>query len=314
MDINVSIIIVSYNCSELLRKCMLSVYKQTTGLNFEIIVIDNSSIDNTLEMLSTHFPSVIVIANKQNYGFACANNHGIKITKGKYILLLNPDTVLSENAILKTITFMESKTHAGIVGCRLNNEDGSWQASVNAFPSVLGTLFDSFFLNYLFFKTYLFTKKGWTKIDIVNPSKVDWVMGAFFLIKREVIQNLGGMDEQYFMYSEEMDYCYRASKKGFETWYYPLTSITHNWGGISNVSKRTVTWVLISRKLFLSKHYNKVKSMLIQIITYAGLAIRVVCYSMVGIIFLKRTYFNKAIIFFTALMKMLLGASCYEAI
>ncbi len=310
--ITLSIIIVNYNSRELLKGCLKSIYDTVEEIDFETIVVDNASTDDSQAMIKYLFPKVIIIENSENRGFAVANNQGIRNAKGKYILLLNPDTRFFENSIKKTIDFAERKSSAGIVGCQLLNADGSWQSSVFGFPSLFGAVMDALFLNKFFPRQSYITNRKIIKIPLIEPQKVDWVMGAYFLIKRNVIKVLGGLDERYFMYSEEMDYCYFAKNNDFETWYYPLTSLYHYWEGMSNPSIRSVLWVLISRKLFLLKHYNKNYRVLIEAATYVGLFNRVFVYTMLGIIFMRKKYLNNAWIIFSVFVKMISGAKSYD--
>lgn len=297
----VSIIIVSYNCRELMSRCLKSVYEYTDNLKYEVIVVDNNSTDDTRAMLEKDFPQVVRVYNEKNCGFACANNQGLRIAQGAHLLLLNPDTILKENSISKTLEFAQSRLKIGIVGCRLLNVDGSCQSSANGFPSWLGSLLESFFLARFIPQPYMISNHSVQRLSLERASRVDWVMGAYFLIKRELVDSIGMLDERYFMYSEEMDYCFRATKAGYEVWYFPMTSVVHVWGGMNALSRNSVAWVTISRNIFLRSHYSTWHRRSIQYITVAGLSIRVVGYVLLGIILVRKQFLTKALNFFYAL-------------
>lgn len=234
-----SIIIVNWNTEDLLRSCLESIYNETKNITYEIFVIDNASSDSSLEFITNQFPQVKLIRNNINSGYAKACNQGIKISKGKYILLLNPDTVILNNALEKLISFADKTPSAGIFGPKLINKDGSLQLSCRIFPKV-------------FFKSYM--------LKIENAiANVDWLVGACLLIRREVINDVGYIDEDFFMYGEDMDFCYRAKKRGWNCLFYPLSEVLHV-GNVSGDKKWGITripkaWYGSTLK-FHKKHHN----------------------------------------------------------
>ena len=226
---DVSIIIVSWNTRDLLQKCLQSIYKHTRGISFEIFVIDNGSHDGAVEMIRLEFPGLTCIANVVNRGFAGANNQGIKRAGGRYVLLLNPDTELTNDALSLMTKWMDEKRECGIAGCHLLNTDLSHQNSVRRFPQLLDQTIILLKLHHLFPK--LLSSYLESDFDYRKESKVDQVMGAFFMIRRSVIENLGELDERNFWnWFEEVDFCLRARDRGYEIWYAPLANVIHHYG------------------------------------------------------------------------------------
>ncbi len=226
-----SIIIVSYNTKDLTLDCINSVFKFAPKIKFEVVVVDNGSSDGTVESLPK---SVKVIKNNANLGFSRANNQGIKISKGKYILLLNSDTKVTKGAIEKLISFAENADGAGVVGSQLLNADGSIQPSVFYLPT-LGRTIAEFWLKG---KKYLekYAPQG------SEPAEVEAVVGAAFLITPKAQKRVGQLNEAYFMYFEDLDYCREVRRKGLKVYYLPSSKIYHYHGasgkGIADASNQ----------------------------------------------------------------------------
>jgi len=223
-----SIIIVSYNTTQELEACLRSVFESVGKFNFEVIVVDNKSLDNSVSMTIKNFPEVILIENKENYGFAKAVNQGLKIAKGNYFLLLNPDTKVVNNAIEKLVDFAKKQQNLGAVGSKLLNPDGSPQASCYNLPSVKNAVLE-----------YWFGKKGSYEKYLPNlqePVKVEAVVGAVMLIPRSSIEKIGFFDEKYFMYFEDLDWCRRAKSKGLKIFWYPHVNFIHEHGSSAKKS------------------------------------------------------------------------------
>ncbi len=280
------------NGKNLLRACLSSVLKETINTDFEVIVVDNASTDGTLEMLKNEFSRVNVISNTENMGFAAANNIGIRQANGRYILLLNPDTEILNGAIQETVAFMDKHPQAGIVGCKLIFPSGQIQTSLRSFPTIRNLLIETFFLEKIFPKT--FGKHFYLDFDHNSDKQVDWVSGAYFLIRREVIEKIGLLDEQFYMYSEEMDYCYRAKQAGYEIWFTNRGNVIHHWGGMSAINKRVAVWIQRSQLLFYQKYYNGLKKCSFIFIKYVNLIIRSICYFFCGIILSNKGLINKS--------------------
>jgi GT2 family glycosyltransferase len=227
---DVSIIIVSWRIRELLKNCLTSIYRETSNITFEVFVVDNASHDDTVAMVNHDFPEVHLIANQENIGFARACNQAIKQSTGNYILLLNPDTEISDNAIAKTFSFMQQKSDAGIAGCKILNSDGSLQPSVRRFPDLLSHIFillklHNFFPNFYPIRRYYM--RDWPH----NATQaVDQVMGAFFMIRRRVLKTIGLLDRNFYIWYEEVDLCKRALQAGWITYFFSSTSIRHQKG------------------------------------------------------------------------------------
>lgn len=254
---DVSIIIVNWNTRDVLHDCVASIYTQAKGIEFEVLVIDNASNDGSVEMVKKKFPQVILIENTENRGFAAANNQGIAIAEGRYVLLLNSDTVILNNAISKTVSFAESHPEAASLGCRVLNPDRSLQPTCFMFPSILNMLLATTFLYKLFPKSKFFGRERMTWWHRDNVKEVDVVTGCFVLVRREAIEQIGLMDEQFFMYAEETDWCYRFKQAGWKILFTPGTEIIHL-GGQSSKGIRVdmLIRLRISILQFMKKHYS----------------------------------------------------------
>jgi GT2 family glycosyltransferase len=230
-----SVIVVSYNTKNLLKQCLASVFKYTKGINFEVLVIDNASEDDSAAMIKKDFLQARLIENKKNLGFAAANNQGIKQAKGKYVLLLNSDTILKENSLRKMIDWMEKNKKVGVASCQLVYQDGSIQRTGGYFPNLLRIFSWMFFFDDLPLIKELIKpfhphepRTGWLSSQYFQKQHFqDWVTGAFFLVRKRVIDQIGLLDEKFFMYVEEVEFCYRAKKAGWQVIYLPITKIVH---------------------------------------------------------------------------------------
>jgi GT2 family glycosyltransferase len=223
-----SVLILTFNDQEILNKCLVSLYKNNYSIDFETIVINNGS-----SILSgdfkNRFPDIRWIENNKNLGFARAINQGIKAARARYILVLNSDTILLPESFLPLIKFMDEHKQTGAAGGKILNPEGIVQPSCRRFPNYLTGLFNrtSWFTRLLpnnpFSKRYLLNH--W---DHENIRRVDWVCGAYILFRKEALIHVGYLDENYFMYCEEADWCYRAKKKGWKTYYVPQARLIHS--------------------------------------------------------------------------------------
>lgn len=232
MSLDVSIVIVSWNTREILRDCLRSIDEQAKDISYEVIVIDNASSDGSAQMVKQKFPQVTLIENADNRGFAAANNQGLQIAHGKYILLLNPDTVILEQAIDKTFKFAEENPDAAVIGIRNDDKDGQMTPNCFMFASVQNLIISLIGLHKLFPKNRFFGRERLTWWNYQSVKEVDVVAGCFMLVRHEAINQIGGLDERYFMYGEEMDWCWRFKKAGLKILYYPDARIIH-YGGLS---------------------------------------------------------------------------------
>jgi GT2 family glycosyltransferase len=218
---DLTIIIVSWNTAGLLTQCLRSIYETSSLFTFEVIVVDNGSTDDSVALVEKQFPQVKLVKNTRNRGFASANNQGLEIGCGRYFMLLNSDTVVLPKAIDTLIQMADQNPNVGIIGPKLLNMDGSLQKSWASFPSFLSELIGQNF------------GKRTPVTGIPNTFEVDWIMGACMLLPLAVLQDVGKMDEDYFFYSEETDWCFRIKKQGWKIWYTTNAQIYHLGGGSS---------------------------------------------------------------------------------
>lgn len=227
---DLSIIIINWNSVDYLNRCLETIYANTKGINFEVIVVDNASFDGSGEFLATHYPKVKFMQNQKNTGFANANNLGFKHSIGDNILFLNPDTEIAGPAIAQLLHYLKSAINVGAIGCKLLNTDGSIQTTcIKAFPTILYYLLDSDFLLLRFpgWKVWgvrpLFFYRG-------TPEPVEVVTGACLMVKRTVFESVGMFSSEYFMYGEDVDLCYKLHKFGRTNYYNGGVSIIHHGG------------------------------------------------------------------------------------
>ena len=240
---NLSVLIVNYNSAEYLRKCLLSLPKYLSGLSYECCVIDNASEDFSDEKMASEFSDVHFISNSKNRGFAKAMNQGLRQTTAPWVLWLNPDTELRDAHWQECLQYFQQHPEVGILGSKIINPDGSLQLSCRSFPSYGAALFNRYsFLTQLFPKNPFSQKYLHTDWDHATIRKVDWVSGSVLLHRREVWEDLKGLDETFFMYCEDVDFCLRAKQKGWATVYYPGTVVMHHIGKSSRHLLRKTIW------------------------------------------------------------------------
>lgn len=234
---DLSVIIVNWNSGRFLEQCISSIYEQAPKLKFEILVVDNASSDQSLVCLK-EFPDVRLIRNKNNFGFAKANNQAIKRAKGQYILLLNLDTVVLKDSLERMVRFLDNNKSVGVLGCKLLNPDGSVQPSCHAFLTLSHVFFEVSQLNGLFPKNRFFIKtlgflnsffpKLFVNYSVPGkPLEVESVMGSCYMIRRKALEKTGLLDENFFLYHEEMELSFRMRQNGYKVMFYPYASIVH---------------------------------------------------------------------------------------
>lgn len=256
MDITISI--VNWNTIEELDACLKSVLAQT-GADVEVIVVDNASSDGSVDFVSSRFPQIKLIANDKNVGFSRAQNQSIKQSHGRYVMLLNPDSVIPETDVLaKLIAFADANPKVGIVGPKIENPDGSLQYSARRFPTIGAGLFrrtplGKLFPNNKFVKSYIIS--DWAHDEVRD---VDWVSGAALMIRRETIEDIGTLDPDFYMYCEDVDWAYRAGKSGWRVCYYPMSRVIHQIGAASDKAAiRMIYHFHRSMFRFFRKHYAR---------------------------------------------------------
>ena len=249
---DVSIVIVSYNVREYIISCIESIYKHSkSGINFEIIVIDNDSKDNSVDELKKAFPQINLIQNNYNTGYTIAANQGSKLSKGEYIFFLNPDTLFIEDSLSKLISVSEKQVNLGIIGPKLITSDGFTQQSFWKKPSVFNTILSITHLDYFnFYKNYYNTNLN----EII---KVDSLSGVAFFVKKQIFEEFGGFNEQLF-WMEDIDFSIRLNSNGYFNYYYPLTEIVHYKGKSSETNyKLAISNQLISKIKFFKMHHSR---------------------------------------------------------
>ena len=252
---NLSIIIVSWNVCELLRACLRAIADRGSNLALEVIVVDSGSNDGSPEMVRQAFPTVNLIARPDNVGFPKGNNLGLAQANGRYLLLLNPDAEVQENALATMVAYMENHPHIGALGPQLLNPDGTVQSSRRRFPSLMTAFFESTWLQNIAPPKLL---RDYYLLDVADgeTAVVDWVTGACLLTRREVYEQLGGLDEGYFMYSEELDWCRRIKDAGWEIIYLPTAQVMHHEGKSSEqaVTYRHINFQRAKLRYFYKYH------------------------------------------------------------
>ena len=231
---DVSVVMVSYNTRELLAQSLASLFAQTPSLNLQVTVIDNASSDGSAEMVRESFPRVKLVANFENLGITKANNQGLKVSNGRYILLLNPDTIILDRAIERMRAFLGSHPEIGACGCKLLNPDGSYQRSDFPPPSLISAfyLYSSLFARFPALGQRLLPEAVNLRPDKTRP--VQLCATTCFLISRACLNDVGYLDERFFLYSEDYDLCLRIWQKGWKVYYLPEASITHYEGASMN--------------------------------------------------------------------------------
>ena len=271
-----SIIIVSYNVRDFLWQALNSLQKATYELNCEIIVVDNDSYDGSVDLVKKHFPNIRLIENKENIGFARANNQAIRIAKGQYICLLNPDTLVQENTFSVIIDFFKDRPDVGMVGCKVLNPDGTLQlACRRSFPTPWVAFTRISGLSRIFPKSRVFGRYNLTYLDPDQIAEVEAVSGSFMVLRRDAIDNVGLLDETFFMYGEDLDWCYRIREAGLKIYYLPTTQIIHFKGESSRRSEfDQLKQFYKAMRLFVRKHFGKGRAIVPSFFLQAAIWVR----------------------------------------
>lgn len=226
---DLSIVIVTYNALTLLETCINSIYRSTQRVKFEIIFVDNGSVDRTKEWVLARLPECTLIENRHNVGFAKANNQAMRIAKGRYCLLLGADTEILPGVFDRMVDFMDSHQEVGIAGCKLLNPDFTDQGTARSFPTAISALFGRRTMLTRLFPSCRFVKRYLTGLFVTTgePFEVDWVSGTGLTIRREAIEDIGLLDEGFFMYWEDADWCHRAKERGWKVYCVPQAQVLH---------------------------------------------------------------------------------------
>ena len=260
-----TVVIVSFNTCEVLRECLESVIRNATNLNIEILVVDNHSWDGSPEMVEREFPQVRLIRSTINLGFGAANNVALEQAQGRYYVLLNSDAFLEPGALELAILHMDETPDCGLGGGRLIGRDGSWQPSSRSFHSLLGDAVVMTGLAAKFPRSRFFGQADRTWADVSEPAAVDWVPGAFSIIRPEVLTKAGVFDPAFFLYYEEVDLCRRIKQKGYTIWYWSDIVVVHiggessrqlREGQLSSKAAQVALWRMRSTLLYYRKHHG----------------------------------------------------------
>lgn len=259
---DLSIVVVSWNVKDLLRRSLASVITSLgcgTGrqLSSQLVVVDNASSDDSVEMLGEEFPQIHLVANSENVGFTRGNNQGIAVSEGRYVLLLNPDTEVVGDALGEMVAYMDAHQRVGALGPQLLYPDGRVQSSRRRFPDLRTAYVESTCIQPWFADSRILRRYYVLDASDHEILAVDWLVGACLLLRREALEEVGTLDERFFMYSEELDWCYRAKKAGWEVVYLPTARVVHHVGKSSEqVLPVRHAQFQRSKVLFFKKHHG----------------------------------------------------------
>jgi GT2 family glycosyltransferase len=296
-DPDITICILNWNAKEYLARCLDSllhpeepdvqealeqaglaeVQEPSEAVSIDVLVVDNGSIDYSADMVETRFPEARLIRTHRNLGFAAGNNIGIRASRARYVLLLNSDTVVPRGAITRLVRFADAAPEAAFIGPKVLNPNGSLQYSCRSFPNLRAALLRNtplqrFFRQNSAVRDYLMT--DWSHNE---PREVDWLSGCCLLVRREAVEKIGLLDEDYFMYCEDMDWCYRAQASGWKSLYYPGAQIVHEVGKSSDkLPRRMIAFHHLSMYKFYRKHYGTHASWPERVVVALGLAARAI--------------------------------------
>ena len=276
--LDLSVIIVNYNTRNLLKKCLESIYVEKGKLSIEVLVVDNHSTDGSARMIKEKFPEVKLIENRENRGFAAAVNQGLEKGMGKYLLLLNPDTVVVNKTLELMVKFLDENPEVGIVGPKLLNPDGSLQPSCRSFPNPIKDFILFCEILPLLPRTrkhHRFISEIWSHS---YQSEVDYLIGACFMFRRQVIEDIGLMDDSFFVYSEEKDYCYRL-RDSWKVVFLPEARVIHYGGQSSKQDPDSLIYFYRSYSHFLDKHYPYPSRIVIKGLMFIGNLARILVLS-----------------------------------
>jgi GT2 family glycosyltransferase/lipopolysaccharide/colanic/teichoic acid biosynthesis glycosyltransferase len=276
MKYDISIIIVNYNVKAFIEQCLMAIERAKRDLKLEIFVVDNASVDGSQAMIKKRFPHVHLIENKKNIGFSRANNQALRKAKGEYVLILNPDTLIQEDTLSVLKDYLDEHQDAGAVGCKLINPDGSYQvASRRSFPYPWVAFSRILGLSKIFPKSKLFGRYNMTYLDPDEHCELDVLPGSLIFARRKALEDIDYFDEDYFMYGEDIDLCYRIKKQGWNIYYTPATKAIHYKGESTKKSDLSFVSNFYSAMLiFMNKHLKSHYSLILRMILVTGIYTR----------------------------------------
>ena len=273
---DLSVIVVNFHTKDKLRGCLRSVFASKTNFSYEIRVVDNASSDGSGEMVKAEFPRVNLIENKENVGFAKANNQALRQAQGRYFLLLNSDVEVSGDSFDKMLSYMDNNSMVGASGCRVLKADGTLdKACRRSFPHPVNSFFRLTGLSFLFPRSRTVSSYNLTYLPEDQVAEVDSVMGAFLLIRSDVVDRIGLLDEQFFMYGEDLDWCFRVKAAGYKVMYVPVTNVVHHKGSSSRkLPQKALYEFHRAMQIFYDKHYRANYNFFLNWPVYAGIWLR----------------------------------------
>ncbi len=272
-EVKLSIVIVSYNVRYHLEQCLRSVFRALVGIPAEVWVVDNASTDGSVEYLKERFPDALFIANKDNRGFSYANNQAIRQSKGEYVLLLNPDTLVAEDTFRVCLNFLDAHPQVGATGVRMLHPDGSFAPeSRRGLPTPFTSFCKMSGLGTLFPNSHIFGRYYMRYLDVEQPNPIEVISGAFNMIRRKALDQIGLLDEDFFMYGEDIDLSYRLLQGGWQNYYLPCVILHYKGESTEKSSYRYVHVFYEAMLIFFNKHYGKrhyILGSLIRLAVYA---------------------------------------------
>jgi hypothetical protein len=255
---DLSIVIVSWNVKDFLQRCLASLAAEAARSpfpSFQTIVVDNASSDSSQAMVRSGFPNVELIANEYNLGFTRSNNQGIAASRGRHLLLLNPDAEVQPGALASMVSYLDEHPEVGVLGPQLLNPDGSIQSSRRRFPTLATAFVESTVLQRYFPRARLLWRYYCEDHSAQETQEVDWVVGACMMVRRQAVEEVGPLDESFFMYSEELDWCYRMKQAGWKVVYLPEAKVVHHYAKSSSQDlPRQHIYFADSKCRFFRKH------------------------------------------------------------
>ncbi len=273
---DLTVIVVTWNSGSDIEECLRTALSASRGLQAKIVVVDNGSTDGTRQIVAEHFPEVSLVANRGNIGFAAANNVGIRQADSRYLMLLNPDTIVREGAFRGLVGFMDAHSDCWAAGPALLNGDGTPQRTGVRFPSLWNLFVESFFLDRLFPRSRIFGRHRELYEDPGRSRPVDFVQGSCLIVRREAVEAVGVLDEEFFMYFEETDWCYRMKKAGGTVYYTPDGEVVHLGGGVmGHYDESRLVHFHRSLLRFYRKHSTAAAGLILRAILFVRSIIRV---------------------------------------
>ncbi|MEK4512988.1 glycosyltransferase family 2 protein [Paenibacillus sp. FSL K6-2524] len=273
---DLSILILNYNTCRLTLDCLQSVFDSRTVFNYEVIVVDNASSDDSVEVIGKEYPGITLIANRENTGFAKANNQAMEIAKGRYVLLLNSDTIVQPDTLQTMVSYMDEHPDLGASGCKIILPNGSLdKACRRGFPTPSASFYYAFGFSKFFPDNPKFNQYQLGYMDPNETYPIDCLVGAFMMVRRETIQQVGGLDETFFMYGEDIDWCYRIKEAGWGIHYHPATYIVHYKGASSRRKPLKIIYEFHRAMwVFHRKHYKRKYSWITNTAVYSGISVK----------------------------------------